>query len=174
MPFLRTLIPFLQSRWEQLVLGGAVLALVVSIAGLMIPAPELVVTLSHHPEMNIVQDSAPTDGLLLEAQADSTAATSDPAVALPEEKEDTSAVSPASFFKPKATQPKTPKKIPIVNLNTAGPKELDELPGVGPKLAQRILEYRRGVGKFQRVEELLGVKGVGPKNFAKMKPYLKV
>jgi comEA protein len=69
---------------------------------------------------------------------------------------------------------KKPKVIPMVNINTAGMALLDELPGVGPKMAEKILLYRKGIGKFQTIEELKGVKGIGEKKFAKMKPYLKL
>lgn len=72
------------------------------------------------------------------------------------------------------SKPKVPKAIPVVNLNTASAQLLEELPGVGPKMAERILKYRKGIGKFQTIEEIRGVKGVGPKVFAKMKPYLKI
>ncbi|MBY0402773.1 MAG: helix-hairpin-helix domain-containing protein [Cyanobacteria bacterium] len=69
---------------------------------------------------------------------------------------------------------KKPKVIPMVNINTAGMALLDELPGVGPKMAEKIILYRKGIGKFQTIEELKGVKGIGEKKFAKMKPYLKL
>ncbi len=71
--------------------------------------------------------------------------------------------------------PKAPKKAPsVVHLNTANATQLETLPGVGPKMAQRILAYRKGVGHFTQVEELMDVKGIGPKTFAKMKPFLRL
>lgn len=61
-----------------------------------------------------------------------------------------------------------------VNINTAGPEELDRLPGVGPATAAKIIEYRRAIGGFTRPEDLLGVPGIGEKKFAEMKPYVVV
>lgn len=49
----------------------------------------------------------------------------------------------------------------IVNINTATASELDALPGIGPVLAQRIIEYRQANGDFRAPEELTKVKGIG-------------
>lgn len=61
----------------------------------------------------------------------------------------------------------------VVNLNEATVAELDLLPGVGAKAAQRVIEQRRK-RRFQRVEELVRVKGFGRKKFLKLKPLLAV
>ena len=50
-----------------------------------------------------------------------------------------------------------------VDLNTADAQMLDELPGIGEVLAQRILSYREEHGGFESVDELLEVSGIGPK-----------
>ena len=50
----------------------------------------------------------------------------------------------------------------LLDLNTAGVAELDALPGIGPVLAQRIVEYRSRQGPFRSVEELDDVPGIGP------------
>ena len=60
-----------------------------------------------------------------------------------------------------------------IDPNTALPEELDVLPGIGPELAKRIIAYRAGE-QFLRVEDLLKVKGIGPKKLEGMKRYLKV
>ena len=60
---------------------------------------------------------------------------------------------------PEAAESPAPEKI---NINTAGPEELEALEGVGPVLAARIVEYREAHGPFAGVEELTGVKGIGP------------
>jgi competence protein ComEA len=50
----------------------------------------------------------------------------------------------------------------LVNINSADAKKLQELPGIGPKLAGAIIEYRESKGGFKSVEELKRVKGIGP------------
>lgn len=52
-----------------------------------------------------------------------------------------------------------------VSLNRAGVAELDTLPGIGPALAQRIVDYRRAHGSFRRIEDLQQVPGIGPAKF---------
>jgi competence protein ComEA len=56
-----------------------------------------------------------------------------------------------------------------VNINTAGAAELDKLPGVGPALAGRIIEYRNANGLFKDGEELKKVKGLGESKYEKLK-----
>ena len=50
----------------------------------------------------------------------------------------------------------------VVNINTAGAAELEALPGIGPALAARIVEYRDGHGPFASVDDLTDVPGIGP------------
>lgn len=66
-----------------------------------------------------------------------------------------------------------PPKPPKLDLNTATLAELDELPGVGRKKAEAIVA-RRKVQPFQRVTELLRVKGFGPKLFRRVRPFIEV
>lgn len=67
-----------------------------------------------------------------------------------------------------------PKAAPTgkVNINTASVEQLSTLPGVGAKLAARIVEYRQKSGGFKAVTELMNVQGIGEKNFAKIQQYL--
>ena len=62
----------------------------------------------------------------------------------------------------------------LVDLNTAGQAELEELPGVGPVMAGKILTWRTENGRFSRVEELQEIDGVGPKTYAKLAPLCRV
>jgi competence protein ComEA len=61
-----------------------------------------------------------------------------------------------------------------VNLNTATPAQLEMLPGVGPALAQRIVDYRQQSGGFKKIEELMNVRGIGEASFLKLKPLVTV
>lgn len=61
-----------------------------------------------------------------------------------------------------------------VNLNSASAQQLTVLPGVGPKLAERIIEYRQKSGGFHSTQEVMNVKGVGEKGFAKIEAYVVV
>ena len=56
-----------------------------------------------------------------------------------------------------------------VNINTATQNELDELPGIGPAIAQRIIEYREENGNFQKIEDLQNVKGIGDAKYEEIK-----
>jgi competence ComEA-like helix-hairpin-helix protein len=57
-----------------------------------------------------------------------------------------------------------------VDLNRATVSDLDALPGIGPVLARRIVEQRSSVGRFRRVEDLLAVRGIGPRLFERLRP----
>ena len=59
-----------------------------------------------------------------------------------------------------------------VNLNTATADQLATIPGVGAKMAERIIDYRQKNGGFKKVEDLMNVSGVGEKSFLKMKPLI--
>jgi competence protein ComEA len=59
----------------------------------------------------------------------------------------------------------TPRSV-LLNINTATASELEDLPGIGPVLAERIVAYRQEHGPFQKVEDLLRVPGIGPAKLA--------
>ena len=61
-----------------------------------------------------------------------------------------------------------------LNLNAATAEQLAALPGIGAKVAERILEYRTKNGGFKKIEELMNVKGIGEKSFLKLKPLVSV
>jgi competence protein ComEA len=61
-----------------------------------------------------------------------------------------------------------------VDLNTATLEQLEALPGVGPVLAQRIIDWRTEHGRFNSVDELQEVSGVGAKKFESIRPHVRV
>lgn len=72
------------------------------------------------------------------------------------------------------TQSKSVHSGGLININTATEQELEELPGIGPVTAKRIVEYRQQTGGFKNVEQLLEVKGIGPKKLAAIRPFVTV
>ncbi|MQA85946.1 MAG: ComEA family DNA-binding protein [Streptosporangiales bacterium] len=63
---------------------------------------------------------------------------------------------------------------PQLDLNTATIEQLEELPGIGPVLAERIVDYRDEHGGFRSVDQLQDVSGIGPKRFADIKDKVRV
>lgn len=61
-----------------------------------------------------------------------------------------------------------------VNLNTATKSELDSLPGIGPSTAQKIIDYREKNGKFNKVEDLKNIRGIGDAKFSEIKDRITV
>ena len=68
---------------------------------------------------------------------------------------------------------KQPPAKPI-DLNAATIKELEELPGVGPVIAQRIVDMRQKSGRFRRVEDLLAIRGMSTKRLEALRRYVTV
>jgi competence protein ComEA len=86
--------------------------------------------------------------------------------------------APVSFAQTKAPSPARAGAALVpgatVNINTASAAELDALPGIGAKTAALIVEYRQKNGPFKKIEELMNVRGVGEKNFLKLKAQITV
>jgi competence ComEA-like helix-hairpin-helix protein len=62
----------------------------------------------------------------------------------------------------------------LVNINTADSQLLQTLPGIGPKTAERIIEYRETSGRFKSPDDVLNVKGIGPKKYERIKALITV
>jgi competence protein ComEA len=82
--------------------------------------------------------------------------------------------SPGQVVDPTGTDTPASAAAGPVDLNTAGAAELETLPGIGPALAQRILDYRTQHGTFRSVDDLQNVTGIGPSKFAEIKPLVTV
>ena len=76
-----------------------------------------------------------------------------------------------------ASVPPSPKKTPPahpINLNTATIAQLETLPGIGPYTAKSIVDFRNHSGPFQRVEDLLAIKGISKSKLEKLRPYVTI
>jgi len=75
-------------------------------------------------------------------------------------------------------QPRSPlhqeQRRKKIDLNQATSAELQLLPGVGPALSKRIVEYRENHGQFQKIEDIMQVQGIGLKTFQKLQNYITV
>ena len=68
--------------------------------------------------------------------------------------------------------PKAGKKK--IDLNSASAYQLELLPGIGPVLSLRIINHRETKGKFQKIEDVMKISGIGPKTFEKIKDLITV
>lgn len=68
------------------------------------------------------------------------------------------------------------KKPPLkpININSASSEELQQVPGIGPVTADKILQMRKSYGSFKSVDDLLAIRGIGKKRLEKMRKYLTV
>lgn len=64
--------------------------------------------------------------------------------------------------------------VVLLNLNTASIQELDELPGIGPVIARRIVEFREKRNGFRRVEELLAIQGISERMWQELRELVEV
>jgi competence protein ComEA len=83
----------------------------------------------------------------------------------------------ASISQPRTAPKSGSTKLPAlesISLNTAVATELDRLPGIGPKTAEVIIEYRNEHGPFQDLSHIMRVKGIGPKKWEQIRPYLRL
>ena len=155
-------------HWECILLLLVIIAILGMIGSLFWPEPQAIVVLKPYPVGNAREH--------IETQENSI-------VSAPESniEESTGEDPPQSTqthhqrkSQTHAHYQKKPIHPPITNLNTAKPQQLQLLPGIGPKMAERIMEYRKTNRGFQTIEQVMDVKGIGEKKFAKMKAFLKV
>ena len=85
------------------------------------------------------------------------------------------AASPVEAQAPRANEPASAAAAAAkVDLNTATGEELESLPGVGPRTAELIIEYREQHDGFQKIEELMNVRGIGEKTFLRLRSLITV
>ena len=73
-----------------------------------------------------------------------------------------------------AKQMKAGKNDDRININTAGSEQLQKLPRIGPKMAERIIRFRKDNGKFKKIEEIMKVPGIGEKTFKGFEKMIKI
>lgn len=86
------------------------------------------------------------------------------------------AASSPSATAPSTVKPASPPETassPLLDLNAATEAELDALPGIGPAKAKSIIAYREAGGAFRAVDDLLKVKGIGPKLLEQIRPFVR-
>jgi competence protein ComEA len=75
---------------------------------------------------------------------------------------------------PSAVQQQNQNEPERIDVNTATAEELQSVPGIGETLAKRIVEFREEHGPFEKVDDLLNVRGIGVASLDKLRPFLSI
>ena len=75
---------------------------------------------------------------------------------------------------PPQSPPVAVRDVGRIDINHGSVEELQRLPGIGPVLAGRIIQYRREHGKFGSIRDIQNVKGIGEKRFAQLEPHIHI
>ncbi|MCA9276191.1 MAG: helix-hairpin-helix domain-containing protein [Phycisphaerales bacterium] len=82
------------------------------------------------------------------------------------------AITSSENDEPASQPPQRASAIRLIDVNAGTLSELDLLPGIGPALGQRIIDYRSEHGPFSTPEDLTKVSGIGPRTLEKMRPLI--
>jgi competence protein ComEA len=74
----------------------------------------------------------------------------------------------------RATKPPAPAPSEVINLNSATALQIADLPGIGVKTAELIVQYRVKNGPFKKIEEVMNIRGIGEKSFLRIKDRIAV
>ena len=74
--------------------------------------------------------------------------------------------------KVKINRKSSAKVVSKVNINKASSSEIQKIPGIGPVLAQRVIDFRNKNGKFEIIDDLMDVKGIGSKKLEKIRAWI--
>ena len=83
-------------------------------------------------------------------------------------------LDPADRIVGRILEQRSEQEIEPIDINAATAEELNEVPGIGPVMAARIIEFRTEHGPFKRVDDLLDVSGIGVRSLERLRPYLTV
>lgn len=157
----------LLKQWDVLLLSGFVLLFAVMVWQLLSPPPVYTLSVAGSPSDMAASGSllVSPDHLMTADVSENNSHTSNMVASV--------SAPIASLKKPSVkTYAKKPMPKAPVHINSANAGQLQQLPGVGPAMAQKIMQYRQSSGGFKTVDELLNVSGIGPKKFAKMQPFI--
>lgn len=84
------------------------------------------------------------------------------------------ALSPMTHAKEPTNEVVVAGQFAVININTANQATLQTLPGIGASKAKAIIEYRKNLGEFSRVEDITNVKGIGKKLLVKLEDKITV
>ncbi len=74
----------------------------------------------------------------------------------------------------RATRPPASASTDVINLNSATASQIADLPGIGVKTAELIVQYRVKNGPFKKIEEVMNIRGIGEKSFLRIKDRIAV
>ena len=80
----------------------------------------------------------------------------------------------ALFVVQVCADPKRPPPAHSVDLNSATAEQLQQVPGIGPSTAKAIVNFRQKSGPFQKIDDLLAIKGISKGRLEKMRPYVTI